>query len=278
MNSSRKVRRLIPAIATALLAVALLAPVAKAAEIPPLLATAQYKALVGFVEKLGTLSNTPATAAKKASYEGQLENKHDAAVNKSTALFERGKKAAQLESDRAIKAGVKTIRQTEAGELAALRRDYDARMNQAATNYEKAIGRVEDVYDSRNAALAKQVSRLRKQKAAAEGAIRKATIQDAIDQRTRRASENRKFEQEEIADVKAGYSREKAAIRGGKQSATQSVQQNDAEAIVTLRNRGKRIYNSTVRTLQSRRVDQLNDLERKLGAGRAAIARMPAKS
>jgi hypothetical protein len=278
MNPPGKLRRLTLAIAGALFAVALLSPIAKAAEVPPLVTTTQYKALDRFVEKLETLSNTPATAAKKAAYEGQLENKHGAAVDKSTALLDRGKKAAQRESERAIKAGVRTIRQTEAGELAGLRRDYDARMDRAATNYENAIGRVEDVFDNRNAALAKQVKRLRKQKADAEGAIRKATIQETIDRRTKRASGNRKLEQEEIADLKSGYRREKAAIRSGKQSATQSVQQNDAEAIVTLRNRGKRIYNSTVRTLQSQRVDQLHDLESKLNAGRAAIKRMPVKS
>jgi hypothetical protein len=283
MNSSRKVRRLLPAIATALLATALLAtallaPAAKAADVPSLITTTQYKALVGFVEKLETLSSTPATTAKKTSYGDQLENKHDATVDKSTALFNRGKKAALLESERAISAGVQTIRQTEAGELGALRRDYDARMDRAATNYAKAVGRVEDAYDNRNAALRKQVSRLRKQKANAEGAVRKATIQKAIDRRTERVGENRRLQQEELADLKAGYGREKAAIRSGKQSATKSVQQNDAEAIVTLRNRGKRIYNSTVRTLQSRRVDQLHDLEAKLSRGRAAITRMPAKS
>jgi hypothetical protein len=278
MNSSRKARRLIPALGVTLLAVVLLAPAAKAADIPSLITTAQYKALVGFVEKLEKLSSTPATTAQKAGYADQLENKHDATVNKSTALFNRGKKAALLESERAVKTGVQTIRQTESGELAALRRDYDARMDRAATNYANAVGRVEDIFDSRNAALDRQASRLRKQKAKANGAVLKATIQEAIDRRTRRASENRKLQQEEIADLKSGYGREKAAIRSGKQSATQSVQQNDAEAIVTLRNRGKRIYNSTVHTLQSRRVNQLNDLESKLNAGRAAIARMPAKT
>jgi hypothetical protein len=278
MNPSGKLRRLTLVVAVALFAVALLSPVAKAAEVPPLVTTTQYRALDGFVEKLEKLSDTPATAAKKTGYEDQLENKHGAAVDKSTALFNRGKKAAQRESERAIKAGVRTIRQTEAGELAALRRDYEARMDRAATNYENAIGRVEDVFDNRNAALAKQVKRLRKQKANAEGAVRKATIQQTIDRRTRRASENRKLQQEEIADLKAGYRREKAAIRSGKQSATQSLQQNDAQAIVTLRNRGKRIYNTTVRTLQSQRVDQLHDLESKLNAGRAAIKRMPVKS
>jgi hypothetical protein len=278
MNPSGKLRRLTLAIAGALFAVALLSPVVKAAEIPPLVTTTQYKALDQFVEKLDKLSDTPTTAAHKAGFEGRLENKHGAAVDKSTALFNRGKKAAQRESGRAIKAGVGTIRQTEAGELAALRRDYDARMNRAASNYENATGRVEDIFDNRNAALAKQVKRLRKQKADAEGAVRKSTIQESIDRRTQLVGEYRKLQQEEIADLKAGYRREKAAIRAGKQSATQSVQQNDAEAIVTLRNRGKRIYNSTVRTLQSRRVDQLHDLESKLNAGRTAIKRMPVKS
>jgi hypothetical protein len=278
MNPSRKLRRLIPAVSAALLAVALLAPAAKAADIPPLPTTAQYQALASFVDKLGKLSSTPATAAQKAAYEDRLENNHGAAVDKSTALFNRGKKAAQLESQRAIRTGVRTIRQTEAGELAALRREYDARMDRAVTNYENAIGRVEDFYDNRNVGLDKQIRRMRKQKANAEGVLQKATIQEAIDRRIKRSAENRKLQQEEIADLKTGYRREKAAIRSGKQSATRSVQQNDDEAIVMLRNRAKRIYNSSVRTLQSRRVNQLSDLESKLNAGRAAITRMPAAS
>jgi hypothetical protein len=278
MNSSRRVRRLVPVIAAALLAVVLLVPAAKAADIPPLITTSQYKALVSYVEKLDQLSHTPATAAQKATYEDQLQNKHDAAANKASALLDRGKKAAQLESQREITIGVRTIRQTQAGELAALQRDYNARMNRAATIYANASGRVQNIYDGRSATLRKQVSRLRKQKANANGAFVKATIQEAIDRRTRRGSENRKLQQEEVADLKAGYRREKAAIREGKRSATRSLQQNDAEAVVTLRNRGKRIYNSTVRTLQARRVDQLNDLESKLNSGRAAITRIPAKS
>ncbi len=277
MNSSRKVRRLVPTIAAALLAVVLFAPAAKAAEIPPLVSTPQYKALVSYVEKLNGFRHTRATDAQKASYEDQLENKHDATVAKAGALLDRGKAAAQRESQKQIAIGITTIRQTEAGELAALRKDYDARINQAADNHDRAVARIEDVFDARNATLRKQVTRLRKAKAQAKGALRKATIQEAIARRTERAGENRKLQQEEIADLKTGYARENAAIREGKKSATQSLQQDDAEAIVTLRNRGKRIYNSTVRTLQARRVNQLNDLERKLNAGRAAIARIPAK-
>ncbi len=278
MKRSRRLLSLVPVAAVALLAVALLAPSANAAYIPPLATSAQYKALVNYVEKLSRLENTPATAARKASYDDQLSNKHQAAVNKSSALFHRGKKVAQAESQRALKKGVATIRSTEATELTALRKDYDARMNRAAANYENTVGRLEDVYDNRAASLRKQISRLRKQKANAEGVIRKAQIQETIERRVKRIADDRKVEQEELTDLRAGYRREKSAIRSAKGSASRSVQQDDDEAIVTLRNRGKQIYNARVRTLQSRRVNQLHDLEVKLNTGRASIARMPETS
>lgn len=278
MNRSRKLRLLVPVATIALLAVVLVAPAANAANIPPLVTTAQYKALVTFVDKLDRLSNTPATAAQKAAYGDQLANKHGAAVNKSAALFNRGKKAAQVESQRAIKTGVRTIRRTEAGELAALRREYTARMTRAATNYENTVTRLEDVYDSRTASLRKQIRRLRNQKANAEGVVRKAEIQEAIERRAKRIVDDRKVEQEELSDLRVGYSREKTAIRSAKASASRVLQQDDDEAIETLRTRGKQIYNTRVRTLQSRRVNQLSDLEAKLNAGRASIAQMPVVS
>lgn len=278
MNRSRKLRSLVPAAAVALFALALVAPAANAASVPPLASTAQYQALVSFVGKLQGLSSTPASAAQKTSYDGQLENKHEAAMNKSTALFSRGKKAAQAESQRAFKTGVNTIRRTEAGELAALRRDYDARMNQVAANYANAVGQLEDVYDNRGAAQRKEIKKLRKQKASAEGIVRKALVQEEIERRVKVIADDRKVEQEELADLKTGYRHEKEAVRKAKASASLSVQQNDAEAIVTLRNRGKQILSSRIRTLQSRRVNQVQDLENKLNAGRAAIARMPASS
>jgi hypothetical protein len=264
--------------AIALLAIVLMAPAANAANVPPLATTAQYKALVSVVGKLDRLSSTPATAAQKAGYDGQLENKHGAAVNKATALFNRGKKAAQAESQRAFNTGASTIRRTEAGELAALRSEYDARMERATTNHERAVGRIEDVYDNRAASQRKEIRRLRAQKANAAGILRKAQIEEAIDQRVKLGAEDRKLQQEELADLKVGYRREKDAIRSAKASATRVVQQDDDAAIETLRNHGKQIYNTKVRTLQSRRVNQLRDLEAKLNRGRAAITRMPVGS
>jgi len=276
MNPSRRLRLLVPLAAVALFAVALLAPAANAANnIPSFWTSAQYESLVKFVDKLDGLAETPTTAAQKTGYEGQLENKHGAAANKSTALFNRAKKAAKAESQRAFKKGSQTIRRTEAGELAALRREYDARMNRAAANYESGLGRIEDEFDAKVATLRKQIKRMRNQKANAKSAVEKEVIQEGIERRTKRIGTDRELEQEEIADLKSGYKKEKATIRAGKASATKSVQQGDDEAIETLRNRNNRIYNTRVRTLQSQRTNQVADLERKLNAGRSAISRMP---
>jgi hypothetical protein len=275
MHSSRRLRPLVSLAAVALMAVALLAPSANAATIPPLSSSAQYKALTQFVDKLDGLAKTPATAAQKAIYDGQLENKHEAAVNKSTALFNRAKKAAKAEAQRAFKTGSQTIRRTEAGELATLREEYDTRMDRAANNYGAELGRIEDEFDERVATLRKEIKRLRNQKASAKSLAEKALIEEAIARRTERIANDRKLEQEEITDLKAGYRKEKETIRAAKASATQVVQQDDDAAIERLRNDHNRIYNARVRTLQSKRANQLSDLEGKLSAGRAAIERMP---
>lgn len=275
MHSSRRLRPLVSLAAIALLAVALLAPNANAANIPPFSSTAQYQALVKFVDKLDRLATTPTAAGQKAVYDGQLENKHEAAVNKSTAFFNRAKTAAKAEAQRAFKAGARTIRTTEAGELSALRKQYDTRMDQAAANYEAELGRIEDEFDGRVATLRKEIKRLRNQKANAKSLSEKTLIEEAIERRIDRIAGDRKLEREEIADLKAGYRKEKETIRAAKASATQVVQQDDNTAIARLRDNNNRIYNARVRTLQNKRANQLGDLEGKLNAGRSAIERMP---
>lgn len=275
MHSSRRLRPLVSLAAVALLAAALLAPSANAANVPPLSSSAQYKALVKFVDRLDGLTRTPATAAQKATYDGQLENKHEAAVNKSTALFNRAKKAAKAEAQRAFKSGAGTIRRTEAGELAALRAEYDTRMDRAANNYGAELGRIEDEFDSRVATLRKEIKKLRNQKANAKTVGEKTLIEEAIERRVKRITGDRALEQEEITDLKAGYRKEKETIRAAKASATRLVQQDDDAAIERLRNDHNRIYNARIRTLQSKRTNQLGDLEGKLDAGRTAIEKIP---
>lgn len=275
MHPSRRLRMLVPMAAAALLAVALLAPGAGAAKIPSFSSTAQYKALAKYVDKLEAMSAKPATDAQKAAFGDSLDNKHAAAVNKSTALFQRAKRLAKNEANRAFKASARTIRRTEAGELAALRKEYDARLTKAAAHYDAELGRIEDEYDARIANLRKEVKKLRKQKAKATGVLQKMQIDEAIKRRTDRIKVDGELEKEEIVDLKAGYRKEKAAIHAAKSAATKLVLQDDDVVIERTRAAQNRIYNARVRTLQSKRVNQLGDLEGKLAAGRAAIQRMP---
>ena len=229
MNPSRK-RSLVAVAATALLAVSLVAPTANAAAVPPLATTAQYKALLGFVDKLDKLSSTPATSAQKAVFDGQLENKHGAAVSKSTALFNRGKRAAQAESQHAFKTGSRTIRRTEAGNwprcAVITTRGWTGPPPTTRTRW--AGSKTPTTAGPRRCANRSAACGSRRPTPKASCA---KPVEEAIDRRVKRGTENRKLEQEEIADLKAGYQREKDAIRSAKASATRVVQQNDDEAI-----------------------------------------------
>lgn len=274
MISLRRLRLLVPLAGVAVLALVLLASSASAAKIPPFSSSAQYKALAKFVDRLDTLASTPTPAAQKTEYDGQLDNKHQAAVNKSNALFNRAKAQAKNESNRAFKNGSQTIRRSESGELASLRSEYDARLASAAANYEAELARIQDEFGNRIEALHKEIKRLRKQKAAAATA-QQPQFQDAIERRVDRLVADGELEREELADLKAGYGKEKAAIRAAKASAAQLVLKGDDAAIQKLRNDHKRIYNARVATLQGKRDNQLVDLDGTLDAGRAAIERMP---
>ncbi|MGE0857069.1 MAG: hypothetical protein AB7L18_13350 [Hyphomicrobiaceae bacterium] len=258
----------------ALLAVALLASSASAAKVPPFSASAQYKALAAFVDKLDGLANTPTAAGQKTVYTGQLNNKHQAAVNKSNSLFNRAKALAKDESDRAFAKGSRTIRRTESGELASLRSQYDARLASAATNYEAELARLQDEFGSRIETLHKEIKRLRKQKAGAT-TNQQPLFQEAIERRVDRLVADGELEREELADLKAAYGKEKAAIRAAKASAAQLVLKDDDVAIQKLRNDHQRIFRARVATFQSKRDNQLVDLDGKLDAGKAAIERMP---
>lgn len=69
---TRFARRVLLAVVPLLLAALLLAPPARAAKVPTLASTAQYKALVEYVDELEGLASQPATAAQKATYESEL--------------------------------------------------------------------------------------------------------------------------------------------------------------------------------------------------------------
>jgi predicted HicB family RNase H-like nuclease len=259
----------------ALAALLLLAPRAGAATLPTLAASPQYKALVTYVAKLRGLQAQPTTAAQKASYEAELTAKHAAAVNKSTALFSRGKKKAKIESQERFKLGSAKVRQLEAGELADLRAEYDQRLDNAEAGYGKKIDAVEAEFDARIAKRDKEIQRLRVQKAKSSNIAKKDLIQKEIAALIKLIGDDKKRERDALNQAKDLYSEEKVAINRAKTAATTDIREDNQTAIEKVRARSTRAYNNKVATLQLKRTKQLLDLEAKLTEGRSYTAVMP---
>lgn len=270
-----KRRSLFPLLGLALAAVLLLTSQASAATVPTLALSPQYKALVAYVAKLGSLQTQPTSAAQKAAYEAQLTAKHAAAVNKSTALFSRGKKKAKIESQERFKTGTAKVRQLEAGELADLRAEYDQRLDNAEAGYGKKIDTVEAEFDARIAKRDKEIQRLRVQKAKSSNLAKKDIIQGQIAAQIKAIGDEKKRERDNLNKAKDLYTEEKAAINKAKAAATADIREANQTAIEKVRARSTRAYNNKVAVLQLRRTNQLLDLEAKLTEGRSYTAVMP---
>ena len=228
-----------------------------------------------YVTKLRGLQAQPATAAQKAAYEGELTAKHAATVNKSTALFSRGKKEARAETQDRFKATAQKVRKAEAGELAELRTEYDARLDDAEAGYGKRIDAIEAEFDARIAKRDREIQRLRVQKAKSGGLTKKTAIQKQIAALIKQIGDDKKRERETLTELKDRYTEEKSEIREAKSADTAAIRKANQTAIEKLRARSARSYNNKVATLQLRRTNQLLDLEAKLTEGRAYIGAMP---
>ncbi len=272
-----KWRPVLSLLAAAVASLLLLAPSASAAApVPTLASTAQYKALVSYVGKLRSLQSKPATAAQKAVYDSKLVTKHGAAVQKSSALFVRGKKVASKEAKAGSKDDSQRIRQAEAQAIDELQDLYAARFDDAATKNQQRIDALSNEYARRLDTLKRQISDLRVKKAKTKDQGRKAAIQDQISSLIDLVAAAKKEQGEDRTALAQTYEREKEQLRSAKSTAIAAARAEGQEAIEALRNRIKRRYNNKVRSLQAKRESQLLDLETKLTNGRVAISLMPA--
>lgn len=262
----------------AVAAALLLLPVAgasAASSVPTLASTAQYKALVAYVAKLRSLQGKSTTASQKAVYDSKLVTKYGAAVQKSSALFVRGKKVASKEVKAASKDNGQRIRQAEARAIDALQDEYADRSDNAATKNQQRIDAITNEYSNRLGTLKRQISDLRVKKAKSTNPARKDQIQDQISSLIDLVAAAKKEQSEDRATAAAAYQREKQSLRDAKTNALAAARAEGQEAIERLRNHTQRQYNNKVRALQAKHESQLNDLESKLANGRIAISLMP---
>jgi hypothetical protein len=215
-----KWRPVLSTLAVAAASLLLLVPAASAASpVPTLASTAQYKALVAYVAKLRSLQGKPTTTAQKAVYDSQLVTKHGAAVQKSSALFLRGKKVASQEAKESSKDDSQRIRQAEAHAIEELQDQYAARFNAAADKNQQRIDALSNEYGNRLDTLKRQISDLRVKKAKSKDQGRKAQIQDQISSLIDLVAAAKKEEGEDRATLAANYQREKQSLRDAKANA-----------------------------------------------------------
>ncbi len=276
MRVNLKSRAHIAVAAISLLALALLAPQASAAQKPPtLVSTPEYKAFVQYVAKLRDMKGQAHSPAEKAAFERELTGKHGAAANRAKGLFQQGKQDARAETQARSRTAVKKIRKAEAAELAALRAEYDDKFDAAVQSYQDKLGALEDKFDGRQVDIQRQIRKLRTEKAKAKGLDRKDQIQAQINVLVQELSDSQKDQREAVRKLRDNYKTQKKAIRAAKAADTAEVTEKRGEAVESVRQRWNRAYNTKVADLKDRRTNQLADLEDKLAAGRASIASMP---
>lgn len=271
-----KWRPVLSTMAVAAASLLLLVPAASAAApVPTLASTAQYKALAAYVAKLRSMQTKPTSAAQKAVYDSQLVTKHGAAVQKSSALFVRGKKVAGKEAKASSKDDGQRIRRAEAQTIDELQDVYASRFDEAATKNQQRIDALGAEYARRLDTLKRQISDLRVKKAKSKDPARKDQIQDQISSLIDLVAAAKKEQGEDRASLGETYQREKQELRDAKANAISAARAEGQEAIEALRNRTQRRYQNKVRSLQAKRESQLLDLESKLTNGRIAISLMP---
>ncbi len=276
MREKSKFGAILATAALGLLALALLAPQAGAAQkAPALTSTPQYQAFNEFVVKLREERRDAHSPAQKTTYERQLTAKHTAVVNRSNGLFQRGKREAKAETQRRFKSASKKIRKAEAAELAELRGEYADKLDAAADSFRGSVNSLEAKFDRRYTTVQRQIRELRTRKAKAKSLVRKDQIQGQINVLVQEVSDSRGQEREAMTKLKDRYAQKLRAIRAAKTADTTEVKESRQESVDALRQRWNRGYETRLANLRTRRTNQASSLEAKLAAGRAAIAAMP---
>lgn len=279
MRSISKQRAVLAAAAVGLLALALLVPQAGAAQKPPsLVSTPQYKAFDSYVKELREMRGEPHSAGEKEGFERQLTRKRGAAANRAKAIFQTAKREARGQTRSRFRAATKKIRRAEAAELTELRAEYAGRLGRAASAYRNQINAIETKYDRRYTSVGQQIRTLRKRKAKAKSLAGKDRIQAQINVLVEQMADSRRQEREATDKARERFLTQKRAIQAAKAADTAEVTEARQSAVDSLRARWNRAFEARLGNLQSRRSNQLANLEKKLETGRAAIASMPHES
>lgn len=243
---------------------------------PSLASTAQYKALVEYVQKLDGLVGQGTTAARKATYESELTAKLEAAIHKANALCKRGDDEAQAETEAKFKEQRATIRRAEAEESEAIDNEFAAKAKKAAESYREKVARVEAGHRTFEAKVKEQIAALRAQKAQASETAAKNAIQERITAKIGELQARRQEESQKRALLKKGFRAQKAELHTAEAKKEEKIQSAAEAKIAKSSAHWKAVAAEKETGLDAKRDSQLSYLTAKAEKGRADIASMPA--
>jgi predicted HicB family RNase H-like nuclease len=261
----------------AVCALLLLPATASAGNRPSLASTAQYKALVEYVEKLDALVGQPTTAARKTAFQSELTAKLEAATHKANALFNRGSDEAKAETDAEFKEQQAAIRRAEGEEAEALDAEFAARFAKAAASYREKIERVETGHRNFEIKVNEQIAALRTEKAQTPDVAGKNAIQERIAAKIAQLRAKREEKSQKRTKLKEGFRTQKAQLRQAEKAQLEELQAAAEAKIQKSSSHWNHVLSERAAALDAKRDRQLAYLTAKAEKGRADIASMPAE-
>jgi len=259
----------------ALAALLLLIPAAQAAKAPPLAATSQYKAFVGYVKKLDGIAGQARSQAQKDKYEAELTAKRTAAAHKANALFKRASDETKAEYEAQFKEQAEIVRGVEGDDLEAVAAEYAAKLDRATASYRLKLANVAHGLQTFEDRMHERIAGLRGQKSQATDVAQKNAIQEQIAVVIDQITTKRQELAQKRADLKAAFGEQKQLIQAAQAKRETEIAEAAEAKIKQIARHWKVAAANKKATLNTKRESQLGYLEAKLEKGRADIASMP---
>jgi hypothetical protein len=250
---------------------------ATAKPVPGIKQTAQYRVLLGFVNKLESKKRVPATPARKATYRRGLASKAAPAKRQVKSLFLRRSKRVKSRDDAEQRNQIRNIRTNQKRQVSALKSVLASKLADLQDDYNAAVSRT-------NARFAPTLNPLLRRRAILKRQLAN-TIRPAKRERIRRAIRkaqvkiNRVIDQRQAATdvVTARYQARISAVDAKFEARIRTARSRGQQLVLQARRAWQETYRVDYERLKERRSTEFSLVKRLRERGSGYIAAMPPK-
>ena len=250
---------------------------ATAKPVPGIKQTAQYRMMLGFVNKLDSLKNVPATRTRKAEYRESLANKAAPAKTQVKKLFVRRSTRVKSRDDAEQRRQVKTIRTNQKQQVNALKAVLASKLADALDDYNAAVRRINALYAPRLNPLVRQRTILKRRLAKAKRPARREQIQRSIRQVQIKINRVIDERQASTSVATSRYRSRVDALNDIYSTRIGAVRSRAKQLILQARRAWRQTYRADLNRLKERRTDEFSLVSRLRERGAGFITRMPLK-